>query len=194
MLAGSVEAAERRRPLEFISNIFKRRKDQNDPFDEQLSPPQMTPHESGNFPESEEIVKVQGESQMDETLTLPVSPSITSSVHHTPSKSRDLGEDIEAIRLSRQDNPYLQKVCGSQSTLNDADQVDADSLSSQQEDTTQLVRQASHISEEILSLTEVHEHLIRSPPPTTVDKSFFVLPQDEPDVSYNNYHIFYMKY
>ncbi|CAL4158787.1 unnamed protein product, partial [Meganyctiphanes norvegica] len=75
-----------------------------------------------------------------------------------------------------------QKVCGSQSTLNDADQVDNDSLSSQQEDTTQLVRQASHLSEEILSLTEVHEHLIRSPPPTTVDKSFFVLPHEEPDI------------
>ena len=29
-------------------------------------------------------------------------------VHHTPVKSRDLGEDMEAIRLSRQDNPYLQ--------------------------------------------------------------------------------------
>lgn len=29
-------------------------------------------------------------------------------VHHTPVKSRDLGVDMEAIRLSRQDNPYLQ--------------------------------------------------------------------------------------
>ena len=32
----------------------------------------------------------------------------SSSIHHTPVKSRDLGEDMEAIRLSRQDNPYLQ--------------------------------------------------------------------------------------
>ena len=29
-------------------------------------------------------------------------------VHHTPVKSRDIGIDMEAIRLSRQDNPYLQ--------------------------------------------------------------------------------------
>lgn len=29
-------------------------------------------------------------------------------LHHTPVKSRDLGIDMEAIRLSRQDNPYLK--------------------------------------------------------------------------------------
>ena len=45
---------------------------------------------------------------------MPTSPGVTSSctspilLHQTPIKSRDIGDDMEAIRLSRQDNPYLQ--------------------------------------------------------------------------------------
>lgn len=34
--------------------------------------------------------------------------AVVGAVHHTPVKSRDIGIDMEAIRLSRQDNPYLQ--------------------------------------------------------------------------------------
>ena len=36
------------------------------------------------------------------------SPGECGSAHHTPSKSKDNWEAMEAIRLSRQDNPYLQ--------------------------------------------------------------------------------------
>ncbi|XP_042894117.1 uncharacterized protein LOC122267960, partial [Penaeus japonicus] len=110
-----------------------------------------------------------------------VTSSTGSMTHHTPVKSRDIGVDMEAIRLSRQDNPYLQKVAGSQATLTEEEEAVEGAVSSQNEDRTQLVAQQRRVSQEsALSLSEVHEHLIRSPPPTTLPKTFaknvFVFP------------------
>ncbi|CAD1474632.1 unnamed protein product, partial [Heterotrigona itama] len=51
----------------------------------------------------------------------------------TPGRTRNIDQDMEALRLSRQDNPFLQE-------LGDTDP---------------------------LTLAQVHEHLVRSPPPAS---------------------------
>ncbi|RXG72381.1 hypothetical protein Avbf_05178 [Armadillidium vulgare] len=89
-------------------------------------------------------------------------------VHQTPIKSRDIGEDMEAIRLSRQDNPYLQllgrkrvslmKIYWKLGLVNKRRYGSFSSQSRMHQDNA-------------LTLSEVHEHLIRSPPPTSVPKT-----------------------
>nr|XP_045582109.1 uncharacterized protein LOC123745540 [Procambarus clarkii] len=102
---------------------------------------------------------------------------VAGTLHHTPVKSRDIGIDMEAIRLSRQDNPYLQRVADSHTSLNDEDPAPG-VTGGQHEDRAHLVTQESQ--EGVLSLSEVHQHLIRSPPPTslpkTLAKNLFVFP------------------
>lgn len=203
MLAGSEDDSNRRRPFEFFTSIFKRRRDQ-EAADEEPSPPDITLNEPDILGENyakEQLLAAAptappAETRPQEAPTVPEggakmssdtmrsSDSVTSSTgsmtHHTPVKSRDIGVDMEAIRLSRQDNPYLQKVAGSQATLTEEEEAVEGVVSSQNEDRTQLVAQRRVSQEGALSLSEVHEHLIRSPPPTslpkTIAKNVFVFP------------------
>ncbi|XP_064101299.1 uncharacterized protein LOC135211969 isoform X5 [Macrobrachium nipponense] len=211
MLGGGEDDSSRRGPLEFFTNMFKRRRD-HDPHDDPR-PPDMTLHgllilQACWIPEPEQLAAetwpqdqmVLARSDMDVTSssepviggsdTMASLESMTSScenliggsaiMHHTPVKSRDIGVDMEAIRLSRQDNPYLQRVAGSQTTLNEDDDAGDCMGNNQPEDLAQLVTQSGVQQEPALSLSEVHEHLIRSPPPTslpkTITKNMFVFP------------------
>lgn len=79
---------------------------------------------------------------------------------------RDLDQDMHALRLSRQDNPFVQKVLASRESL-------IDTLDDDQSDDAILMA-----SEEInpdfddpFTLPEVKEHMIRSPPPTNWPRS-----------------------
>ncbi|XP_066983316.1 uncharacterized protein [Macrobrachium rosenbergii] len=199
MLGGGEDDASRRGPLEFFTNMFKRRRD-HDPHDDPR-PPDITLHEPEQLAESwPQDQMVLARSDMDVTSssepviggsdTMASLESMASScenliggsaiMHHTPVKSRDIGVDMEAIRLSRQDNPYLQRVAGSQTTLNEDDDAGDCMGNNQPEDLAQLVTQSGVQQEPALSLSEVHEHLIRSPPPTslpkTITKNMFVFP------------------
>ncbi|KAL0830337.1 hypothetical protein ABMA28_002530 [Loxostege sticticalis] len=89
----------------------------------------------------------------------------SSAVLLTPGRTRNIAQDMEALRLSRQDNPYLQQVMASRESLIESHANDCESddtiLMSQEFGSTAL----DFVEEDPLTLKEVHEHMIRSPPP-----------------------------
>ncbi|KAK9758688.1 hypothetical protein QE152_g726 [Popillia japonica] len=109
-------------------------------------------------------------SAVDYYLTLPVtcppSPAI-STVTLTPGRIRNIDQDMEALRASRQDNPFIRQVIASRESL--ADTLDNDNES----DNTTLVSKEFPIDLDVdpMTLPDVHEHMIRSPPPTSWPKS-----------------------
>ncbi|RVE48884.1 hypothetical protein evm_006454 [Chilo suppressalis] len=102
----------------------------------------------------------------NDTLSI-LAPSVggSSSVLLTPGRTRNIAQDMEALRLSRQDNPYLQQVMASRESLIESQANDCESddtiLMSQEFGSTAL----DFVEEDPLTLKEVHEHMIRSPPP-----------------------------
>ncbi|KAJ2950914.1 hypothetical protein O0L34_g5283 [Tuta absoluta] len=86
----------------------------------------------------------------------------------TPGRTRNIAQDMEALRLSRQDNPYLQQVMASRESLIESHADECESgddtiLMSQEFGSTAL----DFVEDDPLTLKEVHEHMIRSPPPTS---------------------------
>ncbi|XP_034937050.1 uncharacterized protein [Chelonus insularis] len=93
-----------------------------------------------------------------------LSPSVSqSSPSHsiltlTPGRTRNIDQDMEALRLSRQDNPFLQILASRESLIESAEESESDD--------------AILMSQELgdadpLTLAQVHEHLVRSPPPAS---------------------------
>ncbi|KAJ1526155.1 hypothetical protein ONE63_009315 [Megalurothrips usitatus] len=84
----------------------------------------------------------------------------------TPGRTRDIDQDMEALRISRQDNPFLQQVLASRESL-------ADSLEESESDDINLMNQdfPSESDPDPFTLPEIHEHMIRSPPPTSWPRS-----------------------
>lgn len=85
----------------------------------------------------------------------------------TPGRCRDLDQDMHALRLSRQDNPFVQKVLASRESLIDTldDTVSDDAILMASEELN------GDECEDPFTLPEVKEHMIRSPPPTTWPRS-----------------------
>ncbi|KAJ8921757.1 hypothetical protein NQ315_010668 [Exocentrus adspersus] len=109
-------------------------------------------------------------SGMDYYLNLPVcgppSPA-TSTVTLTPGRLRNIDQDMENLRASRQDNPFIQQIIASRESL-------IDSLDTEEEsDHANLMSKELSLDLEVdpLFLPEVHEHMIRSPPPTNWPRS-----------------------
>ncbi|KAK0086214.1 hypothetical protein PV325_003565 [Microctonus aethiopoides] len=76
----------------------------------------------------------------------------------TPGRTRNIDQDMEALRLSRQDNPFLQILASRESLIESIDESESDD--------------AILMSQELgdadpLTLAQVHEHLVRSPPPAS---------------------------
>lgn len=83
----------------------------------------------------------------------------------TPGRCRDLDQDMHALRLSRQDNPFVQKVLASRESL-------IDTLDDQSDDA--ILMASEELTEDCsdpFTMPEVKEHMIRSPPPTTWPRS-----------------------
>ncbi|XP_003705927.2 uncharacterized protein LOC100884121 isoform X1 [Megachile rotundata] len=76
----------------------------------------------------------------------------------TPGRTRNIDQDMEALRLSRQDNPFLEILASRESlveSLGESESDDAILMSQELGDT------------DPLTLAQVHEHLVRSPPPAS---------------------------
>lgn len=76
----------------------------------------------------------------------------------TPGRTRNIDQDMEALRLSRQDNPFLQVLASRESLFESIEESESDD--------------AILMSQELgdkgpLTLAQVHEHLVRSPPPAS---------------------------
>ncbi|XP_077286719.1 uncharacterized protein LOC143911623 [Arctopsyche grandis] len=83
----------------------------------------------------------------------------------TPGRTRNIAQDMEALRLSRQDNPFLQQVMASRESLidNTLDECESDDavLMSQEFCNASI----DLLAEDPVTLKEIHDHMIRSPPP-----------------------------
>ncbi|EEC10883.1 hypothetical protein IscW_ISCW007027 [Ixodes scapularis] len=98
-------------------------------------------------------------------------PSMTQSSDHiwdllstSPVRARNLEQDMEALRQSRHDNPYLQQ------------QMERFSIQDDQADERQLL-----FPDEDADYQDLHKHLIRSPPPQfPQDVAQFVFPSSPP--------------
>lgn len=98
-------------------------------------------------------------------------PLSVSTLTMTPGRCRDLDQDMQALRMSRQDNPFVQKVIASRESLIDTldetgDSDDAILMASQdfnaECDADPFTLMLQH---------EVQAHMIRSPPPTSWPRS-----------------------
>lgn len=103
------------------------------------------------------------------------SPAL-STLSLTPGRCRNIDEDMQALRISRQDNPYIQKVIASRESL-------VDSVEEIVSDDANLMSQDFNSEfEDPFTLPEVQEHMIRSPPPTSWPRSprfsLFNFPQE----------------
>ncbi|XP_017886342.1 uncharacterized protein LOC108628741 [Ceratina calcarata] len=85
----------------------------------------------------------------------------------TPGRTRNIDQDMEALRLSRQDNPFLQVLASRESLVESVEESESDDaiLMSQELGDT-----------DPLTLAQVHEHLVRSPPPASWPHATFHFP------------------
>ncbi|KAK9509654.1 hypothetical protein O3M35_006919 [Rhynocoris fuscipes] len=141
------------RPIKFLANLFKRKKSSGDETFSEM--------DRGN--QSVNVARVPSTLSVRDILVsaYPTSPALS-----TPARHRDINTDMEALRISRHDNPFLKQVLASRESL-------ADSLEESESDDTNLMSQEflSELETDPLSLPEVHQHMIRSPPPTSWPRS-----------------------
>uniref|UniRef100_A0A0A9XZ02 Ribosomal protein S12 methylthiotransferase RimO n=2 Tax=Lygus hesperus TaxID=30085 RepID=A0A0A9XZ02_LYGHE len=141
----------RTRSIKFLTNLFRRKK------------PEETLSDMEKGSQSVTVARVPSTLSVRDILVsaYPSSPSLS-----TPARARDIDSDMETLRISRHDNPFLKQVLASRESL-------ADSLEESESDDTNLMSQefSSELDADPLSLPEVHEHMIRSPPPTSWPRS-----------------------
>ncbi|PSN48801.1 hypothetical protein C0J52_07020 [Blattella germanica] len=162
-------------PLSFLASFFKNKKSQdgqtNVKCDDSTSADMDRSSENhlpsygyGAVPRVPSTLSVTAVDIMVQAPCCPPSPAI-SSITLTPGRTRDIDQDMEALRLSRQDNPFLQVLASRESLV--------DSLEESESDDANLMSQEfpADLDVDPLTLPEIHEHMIRSPPPTTWPKS-----------------------
>ncbi|XP_018406723.1 PREDICTED: uncharacterized protein LOC108782840 [Cyphomyrmex costatus] len=97
----------------------------------------------------------------------------------TPGRTRNIDQDMEALRLSRQDNPFLQVLASRESLVESIEESESDDA---------ILMSQEYGDADPLTLAQVHEHLVRSPPPASWPNSTaFQFPnQDESTTSGKN--------
>lgn len=103
----------------------------------------------------------------NDSLSVLSPPVSGSAVMLTPGRTRNIAQDMEALRLSRQDNPYIQQVMASRESL-----IESHIIESEADDTILMSQEfgsssLDFVEEDPGTLKEIHEHMIRSPPPTS---------------------------
>lgn len=92
-------------------------------------------------------------------VSCPASPAV-STLTLTPGRIRNIDQDMENLRASRQDNPFIQQVLASRESL-------LDTNPEEESDNASLMSKELSLDLDVdpMSLPETHEHMIRSPPP-----------------------------
>lgn len=113
-------------PLAFFTNLFKRKKYKVGKFNGKDDSSFVAP----------KVPTTLSVSVMDMRMTspCPLSPAL-STLTLTPGRTRDIDQDMEALRLSRQDNPFLQVLASRESLV--------ESLFESESDDTNLMSQVS---------------------------------------------------
>ncbi|XP_057339639.1 uncharacterized protein LOC130677073 isoform X2 [Microplitis mediator] len=150
----------KRKGVAFLSGLFRTKRlivgMKIDEEDEMERPRIETPAiVSNRIPSSLSVAAV-------DVVLSPSSVSQSSPSHSiltlTPGRTRNIDQDMEALRLSRQDNPFLQILASRESLIESMEESESDD--------------AILMSQELgdgdpLTLAQVHEHLVRSPPPAS---------------------------
>ncbi|XP_044009097.1 uncharacterized protein LOC122852989 isoform X2 [Aphidius gifuensis] len=170
----------KRKGVAFLSGFFKTKKfvlgmkiDEDDKMDksERIETPARVSNciSTSRIPSSLDVVVA--------SVACQPSPSPSHSILTlTPGRTRNIDQDMEALRLSRQDNPFLQILASRESLVESIEESESDDaiLMSQELGDT-----------DPLTLAQVHEHLVRSPPPAfwphTQTFSFNTTPTSSPN-------------
>ncbi|XP_021913716.1 uncharacterized protein LOC110826909 isoform X2 [Zootermopsis nevadensis] len=175
---GTWNGYNKKSPFSFCADIFKRKKPHDDQTNVEFEDPSFigdmdrsSEHHTsvptygyGAVPRVPSTLSVTAVDIMVQAPCCPPSPAI-SNLTLTPGRTRDIDQDMEALRLSRQDNPFLQVLASRESLV--------DSLEESESDDANLMCQEfpADLDVDPLTLPEIHKHMIRSPPPTTWPKS-----------------------
>ncbi|KAK7863547.1 hypothetical protein R5R35_011173 [Gryllus longicercus] len=145
-------------PLTFISNLFKKKKYHDDISDVNFEEPTFKAMDHGSE------CRLTAVDIMVQAPCCPPSPA-ASTLTLTPGRTRDIDQDMAALRLSRQDNPFLQVLASRESLVDSMEESESD-------DANLMSQEFPHdLDVDPLTLPEIHEHMIRSPPPVTWPKS-----------------------
>ncbi|XP_035713359.1 uncharacterized protein LOC110857029 isoform X2 [Folsomia candida] len=144
----------RRKPLQILTGIFSRKGNNTREM------PDSSSEERDNFflPDDGDVdMWDSGGEIMDDGGIIPEPREAL----HSPYHARTIDQDMQNLRLSRQDNPFLQ-VLASRECLNESD----DGSEYEEKNLMSKENLSSHSRPgEPLSLEEVHARLVRSPPP-----------------------------
>ncbi|XP_053202661.1 uncharacterized protein LOC128387478 [Panonychus citri] len=174
----------KRKALELITNIFRKKsKERLKSWNESENYPPVLSVDSNH---DDEVISIIAPAEPRPSTSLQHSTDHLSEFGippHSPVSPRvkNINEDMEALTLSRQDNPFivskLEKLSSSEEWLSS----NSSSLTIQQELLSPSSCSSSTFNMEIEEITSdvsnVHEHLIRSPPPQFPTKlAHFVFP------------------
>lgn len=109
-----------RNPLAFFVNLFKKKKYKIKKKDVKNNT------KAGKSPKVPTVLSV---SVMDMRMSspCPLSPAL-STLTLTPGRTRDIDQDMEALRLSRQDNPFLQVLASRESLVESLFESESDDI------------------------------------------------------------------
>lgn len=154
----------KKKPIKFLSNLFKRKKSTERKGCVKIDTSEFAGQmERDSVPGGLGVTRIPSTLSVQDIMVAPYPPSPALS---TPARNRDIDNDMEALRISRQDNPFLKQVLASRESL-------ADSLEESESDDINLMSQefSGDLGTDPFSLPEVHQHMIRSPPPTSWPRS-----------------------
>uniref|UniRef100_A0A1B6DLY6 Uncharacterized protein n=1 Tax=Clastoptera arizonana TaxID=38151 RepID=A0A1B6DLY6_9HEMI len=164
----------KKKPIKYLLNLFKRKQAIEDSGSINIESPIFSTMDVKGQQGGGGITRTSSLLSVGDIMVVPCPPS--------PAKGRDIDMDMEALRISRQDNPFIKQVLASRESL-------ADSLEESESDDINLMSQefSTDFGTDPFSLPEVHQHMIRSPPPASWPKSpnfkMFRFPADDDEDS-----------
>ncbi|XP_012532046.2 uncharacterized protein LOC118644036 isoform X1 [Monomorium pharaonis] len=161
----------KRKGVTFLTNLFKSRKlavgmKINEDEEMERAPRVETPaiitnayRRSGSESDStmSRIPSTLSVTAVDVVVSCQPSPS-HSILTLTPGRTRNIDQDMEALRLSRQDNPFLQVLASRESLVESIEESESDDA---------ILMSQEYGDADPLTLAQIHEHLVRSPPPAS---------------------------
>uniref|UniRef100_A0A1B6MKJ5 Uncharacterized protein n=1 Tax=Graphocephala atropunctata TaxID=36148 RepID=A0A1B6MKJ5_9HEMI len=150
---------EKKKSTSFICKLFKRKKNLIEKSCVRIEHTFFSKMDQSDNDSGVGVTRVPSTLSVRDVTVVPCTPS-------TPARLRDIDTDMEALRISRHDNPFLKQVLASRESL-------ADSLEESESDDINLMSQefSGDFGTDPFSLPEVHQHMIRSPPPTSWPRS-----------------------
>ncbi|KAI5705941.1 hypothetical protein M8J75_003280 [Diaphorina citri] len=149
--------------IKWVSSWFRRKKsaEENNTYCVKISSDDLDTHiadsQQPHLSRISSMCLSVGDVLVTSPLPCPVSPAISQR------PLRDLDSDMQTLRMSRQDNPFLQLLASRESLANSVEENESDDVT--------LMSQELGGELDPLTLPEIHQHMVRSPPPTSWPRS-----------------------